>query len=113
MCQGMAPGVWPEAGGRARRPRSRSVARGRKYDVRSEKSWGAEEVVQTRRVLRATCEFTQVSESSGGKNYYPQSSERLMIYLRPHRRGREPGPLVPGDSAWATPPLRGSSVEFC
>lgn len=42
---------------------------------------------KTRGVSGAACECTQVSERSRGENRYPQSAERLMIYLRPHRRG--------------------------
>lgn len=87
MGQGVAPGAWPEAGGVARRPRSWGVARRQKYNAGSEESGGAEGVVQTRGVSGAACECTQVSERSRGKNHYPQSAERLMIYLRPHRRG--------------------------
>lgn len=63
------------------------------YKMRPEKSLGAEEVIQSHKVLRAQCELTQASESSRGKNYYPHftgdetSSQRLMVCLRPHSRG--------------------------
>lgn len=87
MCQGIAPGAWLEARRKSREEAELESSEGQKCDVRSEKSRGAEEVVQTRRVMRATCEFTQVSKSSRSKNYHPQNSERWMIYLRPHRRG--------------------------
>lgn len=66
---------------------------------------------QSHKVLGTKCEFAQASRSSRGQNYEHHftdaetSSERFMVYLRPHSRvGR--GLLMPGDFPWVAPPLR-------